>query len=107
MDDLNNRVGLLEKRADEAGADRQKMAKELGKKLTNLESNNGGRVARGECTAAEMGAFLDSQEAQSVFASLRALNFTGAIAKIEAMTEPLATDAFKTYWVNKVSAENY
>lgn len=66
---------------------------------------NGGRVAAGECTAAEMGAFLDSAEAQSVFQSLRALNFAGAITKINAMTETLATQAFKDHWAAKVGAE--
>lgn len=68
-------------------------------------SYNSGRVVAGECTAEELGAFLDSTEAQSVFQSLRALNFPAAAAKIAAMTEPLATEAFKAHWIAKVSAE--
>lgn len=66
---------------------------------------NAARVISGECTSAEMGAFLDSSEAQGVFQSLRALNFPGAIIKINAMTETLATAEFKAHWVAKVTAE--
>ena len=70
-----------------------------------FSSYNKARVVAQECTPAEMNTWLDTEESQGVFASMRTLNFSAAITKINAMVDPLATTEFKSFWTAKLTAE--
>lgn len=73
--------------------------------IGEFRAYNGGRIASGEVTAEQVREFRKSTQAKEVLDSLRALDFLGAIDEINAMTEDLATQAFKDHWVAKITAE--